>query len=196
MSRALSVSLALLVAILGFGCASAPELTPQAQTSIQSLLSSVNKVSAQFDSAADALANVRDAWNTDPDAAIGAFSRELMALETAVGGATAPGDARPLSQWDGILKSVLDSQTANATPEQKRALESAFRGAQSQLSRLRDSFAPNYNRMIELGAKLRESPSGATVEALLPELRRAVADSKNVSSRFNSFGDALGALID
>lgn len=195
MIRALLFALATIVACTGFGCGAVPEITPQAQTAMESLLANVGDTSAQFDRAADALLEVRDAWNTDPDAAISAFSRELMALETKVNSASAPGDAGLFSQWSGTLDSILGSQTANASPSEARALESAFGAARNQVAKLRDSFTPTYNRMMDLAGKLRESPTGATVEANLPELRDVVADSKAVSSRFDNLFRGIEAFL-
>lgn len=195
MIRALVFALAAVVSFTGFGCGSVPEITPQAQTAMESLLANVGDTSAQFDRAADALLEVRDAWNTDPDAAISAFSRELMALETKVNSASAPGDSGLFSQWSGTLDSILGSQTANASSSEARALESAFGAAKAQVSKLRDSFTPTYNRMMDLAGKLRESPTGATVEANLPELRDLVADTKNVSSRFDNLFRGIEAFL-
>lgn len=195
MIRALVFALAAVVTFTGFGCGSVPEITPQAQTAMESLLANVSDTSTQFDRAADALLEVRDAWNTDPDAAIGAFSRELMALETKVNSASTPGDSGLFSQWSGTLDSILGSQTANASSSEARALESAFGAAKAQVSKLRDSFTPTYNRMMDLAGKLRESPTGATVEANLPELRDLVADSKNVSSRFDNLFRGIEAFL-
>jgi len=195
MIRVLALALAAAVTFTGFGCGSVPEITPQAQTAMESLLANVSDTSAQFDRAADALLEVRDAWNTDPDAAISAFSRELMALETKVNSASAPGDSGLFSQWSGTLDSILGSQTANASSSEARALESAFGAAKSQVSKLRDSFTPTYNRMMDLAGKLRESPTGATVEANLPELRDVVADSKAVSSRFDNLFRSIEGFL-
>jgi hypothetical protein len=195
MIRALVFALAAVVSFTGFGCGSVPEITPQAQTAMESLLANVGDTSAQFDRAADALLEVRDAWNTDPDAAISAFSRELMALETKVNSASTPGDSGLFSQWSGTLDSILGSQTANASSSEARALESAFGAAKAQVSKLRDSFTPTYNRMMDLAGKLRESPTGATVEANLPELRDVVADSKTVSSRFDNLFRGIEAFL-
>ena len=195
MLRALVFALAAIVTFTGFGCGSMPEITPQAQTAMESLLANVGDTSAQFERAADALVEVRDAWNTDPDAAISAFSRELMALETKVNSASAPGDSGLFSQWSGILDSVLSSQTANASSSEARALESAFGAAKSQVSKLRDSFTPAYNRMMDIAGKLRDNPTGATVEANLPELRDLVGDSKAVSSRFDSLFRGIEAFL-
>lgn len=195
MIRALVFALAAVVSFTGFGCGSVPEITPQAQTAMESLLANVGDTSAQFDRAADALLEVRDAWNTDPDAAISAFSRELMALETKVNSASTPGDSGLFSQWSGTLDSILGSQTANASSSETRALESAFGAAKTQVAKLRDSFTPTYNRMMDLAGKLRESPTGATVEANLPELRDVVADTKTVSSRFDNLFRGIEAFL-
>jgi len=195
MIRVLALAIAAVVTFTGIGCGSVPEITPQAQTAMESLLANVGDTSAQFDRAADALLEVRDAWNTDPDAAISAFSRELMALETKVNSASTPGDSGLFSQWSGTLDSILGSQTANASSSEARALESAFGAAKAQVSKLRDSFTPTYNRMMDLAGKLRESPTGATVEANLPELRDVVADSKAVSSRFDNLFRGIEAFL-
>lgn len=195
MIRVLALALAAAVTFTGFGCGSVPEITPQAQTAMESLLANVSDTSAQFDRAADALLEVRDAWNTDPDAAISAFSRELMALQTKVNSASVPGDSGLFSQWSGTLDSILGSQTADASPSETRALESAFGAAKSQVGKLRDSFTPTYNRMMDLAGKLRDSPTGATVEANLPELRDVVADSKAVSSRFDNLFRSIEAFL-
>ncbi len=176
------------------GCASAPPLTAEAQSSLRTVEESVNRVAAQFDRTSKALAAVRDDWDTDPDKSIRAFAMEVGALESRVKEVGEPGSDLLLSRWDAQLRSILNGELASAESSEDSAIQRAFEHADDRVASLREKFTPVYARMLEFREDFRQRSSGAEVESLLTELRRTTTDSKEVSKLFDQLSQALSTL--
>jgi len=178
------------------GCASNPDLSPQARTGLDSLRDSVERVQLQYDRTWMTLEDVRDDWDTDPDDSITGYSREIAALESRVGELGAMSDQRAFAEWDAQLRSIRAAELAAARPEDHNEINHAFDRAEARLNEVRDVFSPVYARYIDFKETFRTRSAGETVEDNLPELRRAVGDSKEVSKRLDRFAETLEDMAD
>ncbi len=193
MIRSLLALTAVAAVSLGLGCASTPHLGAASEATLIGMSRSVEAVSEQFEDTIDALAQVRDDWDTDPDNAIAAYQRELMALRTAVEGVTDPDGAPRFANWDGMIDAAEREALA---ADDDAAVNSALDRLRDRVSDLRQAFAPQYERMLDLGERLRASPSQDTVEENLPEIRRAVHESEAVLPKFEAVEDEIERLVE
>ena len=181
MIRSLLALTAVAAVSLGLGCASTPHLGAASEATLIAMSRSVEAVSDQFEDTIDALAQVRDDWDTDPDNAIAAYERELVALRSAVDGLTTPDGAQRFTNWDARIDAAQREALADPNDDDNAAASAA---------------APQYERMLDLGERLRAAPSQDTVEENLPEIRRAVHESEAVLPKFEAVEEEIERMID
>ncbi len=181
------------------GCASAPELPPQARTGLTDISSSLANAGKSLDSVVDSLRKL-DGMRGDASALINDYTRNLAALERTVEStrarlSTVRGPESFFEAWKKDIDSINDTQLRREGEDRYEVARRALDSVNDSIDSLRDSFAPMYEDMQDLATFLKNDPTVSGIESAGETIRRILGQQRTVTSKLNAVQNSIKAML-
>jgi hypothetical protein len=181
------------------GCSSMPELPPQARTGLTDISSSLAGAGKSLDSVVGSLRKL-DGMRGDASALINEYTKNLASLERTVEStrarlSTVRGPESFFESWKKDIDSISDTQLRREGEDRYEATRRALSSLNGEIDSLRDSFAPMYKDMQDLGTFLKNDPTVSGIESAGESIRRILGQQRNVTSKLNGVQNAIKSLL-
>lgn len=200
--RLVAAAFALTLAAISFvapGCASKPDLPPEAKTGLTSIQSALNTADDQLNNVVATLRKM-DELRGDAPSLIAEYQRNFAALERTLESTRARmssirGPESFFAAWKADIESISDTQLRREGEDRFAAAQTALNSVNKQIDELRDSFAPLYQNMQDLSTYLKNDPTLAGLEKSGETIRRMLSQYRGVQSQFADVQRAITALL-
>ncbi len=184
---------------LQVGCASTPELPPQARTGLTDISSSLANAGKSLDSVVSSLRDL-DAMRGDASTLINTYTKNLASLERTVEStrarlSTISGPESFFEAWKKDINSISDTQLRREGEDRYEATRRALDSLNGQIDSLRDSFSPMYKDMQDLATFLKNDPTVSGIESAGESIRRILGQQRAVTSKLSGVQNAIKALL-
>lgn len=181
------------------GCASSPDLPPQARTGLSEIRSALSAAGDQLEDVAGSLERL-DSMRGETSALINDYLTNLASLErtletTRARLSSVRGPEGFFAAWEEDIDEIADRELRREAEDRYDVTRRALDRVNNEIDSLRSTFAPMYRDMQDLATYLENDPTLAGIEEAGESVRRLLGQKKDVMSKLNTVQRSISSLL-